>query len=63
MGAQFYHVWFSTRRRRWLLLGDVEQAIESLLMKVAEGQEYGSSPWVRWWTTYISCWSWNRKKI
>lgn len=36
MEAQVYHVWFATRKRKWLLQGDVEQAIESLLRKAAE---------------------------
>lgn len=36
MTTQVYHVWFSPRQRKWLLQGDVEQAIESLLVKVAE---------------------------
>jgi len=36
METQLYHVWFSSRQRKWLLQGDVEEAIQSLLMKVAK---------------------------
>lgn len=31
-----YHVWFATKRRKWLLLGDVEAAIKECLREIAE---------------------------
>ena len=30
-----FHVWFATRRRKWLLLGDVEQAVKGWLRRAA----------------------------
>jgi putative transposase len=33
--AQFYHVWFATRRRKWLLQGDVEERVKTLLRELA----------------------------
>ena len=32
---QVYHVWFATRRRRWLLQGEVEGRIKALLADTA----------------------------
>ncbi len=33
--GQVYHVWFATRRRKWLLLGAVEERIKALLTDIA----------------------------
>ena len=30
-----YHVWFSTKRRKWLLQGDVKEAAKELMVTVA----------------------------
>ena len=34
----FYHVWFSPKGRKWLLQGDVEQAVKRLLREVAHSK-------------------------
>lgn len=34
-GTRVYHVWFATRRRKWLLQGEVEDRIKSLLLEIA----------------------------
>ena len=31
-----YHVWFATKRRKWLLQGDVGEAVKELMRTVAE---------------------------
>ncbi len=31
----FYHVWFATKRRKWLLRGEVEGLVKSLLTETA----------------------------
>jgi len=31
-----YHVWFATRRRKWLLQGDVEECVKALPLEIAE---------------------------
>ncbi len=33
--GQVYHVWFATRRRKWLLQGDVEERVKALLLEIA----------------------------
>jgi putative transposase len=30
-----YHVWFSCKRRRWLLVGEIEEAVKEWLLAVA----------------------------
>lgn len=37
----FYHVWFATKRRRWLLQGDVAQATRELFWAVAKEKHLG----------------------
>ncbi len=37
----YYHVWFGTRERKWLLLGDVEQKARDLLWEVARDKAIG----------------------
>lgn len=32
---EVHHVWFATRRRKWLLQGEVEDRIKSLLLEIA----------------------------
>ena len=34
--GQVYHVWFATKRRKWLLQGDVEERINALLVEIAK---------------------------
>ena len=34
--ALFYHVWFSTKRRKWLLLGEMESTVKMILMQTAQ---------------------------
>ncbi len=31
----YYHVWFSTKRRKWLLQGDIHRAVRRLLSEVS----------------------------
>ena len=31
-----FHVWFATKRRRWLLVGEVEEAIKTILWEIAK---------------------------
>lgn len=33
--SETYHVWFSTRRRKWLLQGEVEERALALIRKIA----------------------------
>ena len=33
---QYYHVWFSTRNRKWLLQGEVAEKVKELIAAVAE---------------------------
>jgi putative transposase len=33
-----YHVWFSTKRRKWLLLGDIADAAREVMSAVAEAK-------------------------
>ena len=33
--AVIYHVWFATKRRKWLLQGDIEERIKELLLDTA----------------------------
>ena len=33
--AQVHHVWFTTKRRKWLLQGDVEERVKTLLREMA----------------------------
>jgi putative transposase len=32
----YYHVWFKTRRRKWLLLGDIANAAKSAMREAAQ---------------------------
>lgn len=34
----FYHVWFATKRRKWLLQGELGTIIEELLVRIAGGK-------------------------
>ena len=34
--AVYYHVWFKTRRRNWLLLGDVANAAKAAMLETAQ---------------------------
>jgi putative transposase len=36
-----YHVWFSTKRRKWLLLGDIGEAAKELMVAVAREKSIG----------------------
>jgi REP element-mobilizing transposase RayT len=38
-----YHVWFATKRRKWLLQGDVAEAVKELMWKVAKEKDIGLS--------------------
>lgn len=35
----FYHVWFATKRRKWLLLGEVGEAVRELIIQIADEKE------------------------
>ncbi len=39
--TRFYHVWFATKGRRWLLRGDVEEFIKLLLQCIALEKQIG----------------------
>ena len=32
---QVYHVWFATRRRKWLLQGEIEERVKATLFEIA----------------------------
>jgi len=40
-GMPFYHVWFSTKRRKWLLQGDVEELAQQALREIATSEGIG----------------------
>ena len=33
--GRLYHVWFATKRRRWLLVGEIEDAVKRILVDTA----------------------------
>jgi len=37
----YYHVWFKTRQRKWLLLGEVEGAVKRTIRDVATEHDLG----------------------
>jgi putative transposase len=39
--AVYYHVWFKTKQRKWLLLGEVEDAVKQAIRDVAAEHHLG----------------------
>lgn len=39
MRMPFYHVWFATKRRKWLLLGDVSEAAMDVMKEIAKEKD------------------------
>ncbi|MFH1141826.1 MAG: IS200/IS605 family transposase [Chloroflexota bacterium] len=40
-GRTYYHVWFATKRRKWLLQGDVQEYAKEALLQIAQEKGIG----------------------